>query len=204
MVTLLGKIQGRLETRHQVEQRPIDRADCRRGRALELVEGHTRLPGRHCGHQIVDCLRLDEVYAPPQECPEGELAGFGQPGPRGGRRHHDLPQDHRASVTADFHDILAGVGAWAREVRSQHAVDGPLVRGIERVRQCGQPRLQAQPPGQDGGGDVRGAGSAHADDADSTRTRWRRNGHDRVVGGKHLALPAAPPDSPSLRRLAEV
>ena len=39
MVTLVGKIDRRLEPRDQIEQRGVDVADCARERALELLVG---------------------------------------------------------------------------------------------------------------------------------------------------------------------
>ncbi len=79
VVTLVGKVQRRLEPGRQIEQRAVDRANALRERALELIERRTRLNRRDRLDEVADGFRLDQIDPPAQVRAERELARLGKP-----------------------------------------------------------------------------------------------------------------------------
>ena len=79
VVTLVGKIERRLELRDHVEEIALDLADRLRQRALELIECRARLQWRHRVDQIGDGFRLDQIDLVVKKGAERELARFGEP-----------------------------------------------------------------------------------------------------------------------------
>ena len=82
-----------------------------------------------------------------------------------------------------------GPGKYVASTRSRGAASSR----IHSVGQRRAPRLQTRRRGENPARDGDCACPAHSDDADAPRTRWRRDGDDRVVGDEHpRPRPAAP------------
>ena len=61
VISLVRKIQRRLEARHEIEQACVERLDARGQCAFELIERDARLKRRHGIDQIGDGLRLNQI-----------------------------------------------------------------------------------------------------------------------------------------------
>ena len=143
VVTLVWKIERRLELRRQIEQFGVDLRDAVGQRPFQLIERGARLQGSDGVDQIGDRLGLHEIDAAVQKCAKRELARLGKPRPQRHRLLDDLPQHDGASVSADFDDVLAGVGMRGREVGRDDLV---AVRARERRIARLQGRVESQQP----------------------------------------------------------
>ena len=80
VITLVRKIDRRLEPRDQIEQRRVDRGDGARQRAVELIERRARLqrrrPPRSDRATASACVQIDP---PVQKRAQRELARLGEP-----------------------------------------------------------------------------------------------------------------------------
>ena len=144
MITLVGEVQRRFDARCQIEQLAIDAADALGQRAFELIERRARLQRRDGVDEIGNGLRLDEVDAAVEKCTESKLARLGEPGAGLHGLLDDLAEYHRAAVSADFDDILAGIRVGSRKVRCNDVV-------AARARERGVPRLKRRVKSQQRG-----------------------------------------------------
>ena len=183
MVALVGKVERRLETRADLEQRRVDLADARRQGSLELIERRARLERRHRVDEILHRLRLDQIHAPAQVGAKRELARLGQPRPRLDCRFHDRVQEDGTPVCADLEHVFAGVRVRGGEEREHGAIDSRRIR--RDANECRAPRLQRSSALRNAVSDPQRARSADANHPDPAAPRRSRDGDDGVIGGKH-------------------
>jgi hypothetical protein len=70
---------------------------------------------------------LNEVEAPIQKCPLGKLAWFCNPRALAKNQRENVAQNHGASVTMHFQNILARVAPRAQHHHRQRLVDPPAI-----------------------------------------------------------------------------
>ena len=146
------------------------------------------LDGRNAGGLVGDRLRLAQIHPAVQKGPPGELAGLRRPATARKEILQDLLGDHRIAVTADFQEVVAGVGMRRLEEGEHHIIDaraGPIA--IIRVPSlAGQGNRAKNLPDQPGG--IRTAGAHQCERGCACR---RGEGCDGVGGIRHGAHPNA-------------
>ena len=124
VITLVRKIDRRLEARDEIEQRRIDPGDRLRQRPLQLIERRAGLKRRDGVDQIGDRLGLRQIDPAVEERPQRELPRLGETRSARHSRGDDRPKDDRASVGAELDDVLAGVRMRGRKVGGDDVIDG--------------------------------------------------------------------------------
>jgi len=135
VITLVGKIERRLDARGQIKEFAIDLADALGQRAFELIERRARLQRRDGVDEVGNRLRLNEVDAVVEKSAEREFARLGEPGAGLHRLLDDLAKHDRAAVRADFDDVFTGVGVRSRKVgRNDLIAPDARERGVPRAK----------------------------------------------------------------------
>ena len=175
VITLVRKVERRLEPRDQVEQLSVDPGDSIGERAFELVKGRARLQRSDRVDEIGHRLGLHEIDPPVQERAQREFARLGEACAGFDCALDDRPKHDRAAVRADLDDVFAGVGVRRGKVGRDHLIGvgarKGCVTGLKRTL-LSRRRLPAMSRADDP------LMRTHTDAAPSRR---RRNGHDRVV-----------------------
>src|SRR5262249_51634395 len=134
VVALFGKVDRRLESRHQIEEGICNRTDHPSQRALKLIKGDTRLQRRDRIDQIGHRLRLRQIDASIQKCSQGELARLGESSTLIDGLRHNGPKDDSASVRAQLNGVFTGIRPWRGEKRHDDVIDWRLIDGNTRER----------------------------------------------------------------------
>ena len=124
MITLVRKIDRRLEARDQVEQCRIDLADRLRQRPLKLVERRACLQRCDGVDQIGDRLGLRQIDPAVEERPQRELPRLGETRSTRGSRGDDRAQHDRAAVCAELDDVVARVRMRGGKESGDDVIDG--------------------------------------------------------------------------------
>ncbi len=183
-VVLLREVDVIAEERQQVHQLLAKVGQPPRKPAVELTKRATPLGPRGGIDQIADRLRLNQIELAVQNRAAGELTRRGRPGPGRVKCGHQLARHEEAPVTAELHQILAGVAAGAGEKGDQPPVDRGAVAFVECREDgpAGEDRWvlipSEHPPGRD-----EGVAAREANDRQRGTTRSRRDGGDEI--GQH-------------------
>jgi hypothetical protein len=123
VVSLVWKIKRRLELCDQVEESRIECRDAFGERSFELIKRNASLQWCRCLNQISDRFRLNEIALAVQKCAQREFARFREPCTRRNSALQHGLQKHRAAVSGDLDDVLAGVRTRRGEKRRDNFID---------------------------------------------------------------------------------
>ena len=196
MITLLGKIDRRLEARDQIEERRVDVRDRARQRAVELIEGRARLQRRRRLNQIGDRFGLHQIDPSIEKRAQRKLAGLRQARAACNRGADHRMKDHRAPVRAQLDDVVSRIRSGRRKRRGDDVIDrvhrparaGHDVRIVRGGRvqtdlgERGVTRNERPFVREEALGDSRRARTTQTNDTNAAATRRRRDG-DYGVGG---------------------
>src|SRR6185369_8977773 len=95
---IFGEVDAGLEERDEFQELFFERGDAAGNRAAGLLGGDARLVKSGSVDEVADGFRLGEIEAAVEECPQGELAGFGEAGAGVEGALDTVAQDHRGSM----------------------------------------------------------------------------------------------------------
>ena len=197
MITLIWKIDRRLEARDEIEQLSIEVPDGAGERSVKLIERGLRLQWRDSFDEICNGLSLHEIDASIEEGSQRELTGFRVARAATERRFHDRPQHDGAAVRAQLDDVVSGVRMGGGKVGGNGLIDRPgacpagpgcCVRrpirrshaGRQDPRKCGMPGRKVAVVRDQLARDPMRRGSAQTHHADASTPRRSSDGHDGI------------------------
>jgi hypothetical protein len=181
----LGKVEGRLNERSQLDQLGDEPVDRRGELPLQAADGAAR--GRLGSRldEVRDRLGLREIEPVVEERAARELARL-----REARAELEAPaqqelQHDRAAVTLQLEDVLAGVGMRRRKIERDPVVDRPTC-GVAKARARRAARLRQLSEQLDC--KARESRTGDADHADAGVPLRRRDRRDRVGRVQRFAV----------------
>jgi hypothetical protein len=170
---LVGKVEGGFDQGAEFRQLRQKGVHFPGKLALQRAHGATGGGCRRGVDQIDDRLGLRQVELAVEVRPARELAGFSESCTEFEAARQQHLHDHGSTVAVQFEDILAGEGAWRREVQQQPGVDHASVSR----REMGERRHSGgRPFAADCLGKREETFSRDANDADTTATSGGRDG----------------------------
>ena len=124
---LVRKIDVRLDVGKEVEQVVADPMKAVRESPPDLLDSRLGREGGPGVDEIGHGLGLCEIQTAVEECTEGELTGFSQPGPSREECLEHLTRHNSSTVTGDLHGILLGEGPGRAQDGREDLVDADAV-----------------------------------------------------------------------------
>ena len=106
-------------------------------RAFELIEGCAGLQWSDGVDEISDRFGLHQIHSAVEKRAKGEFARLGEARAALDRRRHDGAQHHRASMRAQFHDIVSRVRRRSGEIQRDSMIDRVTVGAAHAGRDIG-------------------------------------------------------------------